>query len=80
MIDKGDDSDNETRSSFDFTQELNRLNKGGARQSFVKQLQNVFRPPTGMTVESFEDIPPVPTVNPNDQVRYSFLQLQIIGN
>ena len=40
--DRGDDTGKE---SFDFTREINRLNQGGARESFVEQLEAAFRVP-----------------------------------
>ena len=40
--DRGDDTG---KQSFDFTREINRLNQGGARESFVEQLEAAFRVP-----------------------------------
>ncbi|KAG9038638.1 hypothetical protein FRB95_000227 [Tulasnella sp. JGI-2019a] len=58
---EGNHSDDTGRSDFDFTQELDRLNKGGARQSFVEQLGHVFESPADdMPFLPAEDAPPLP--------------------
>jgi serine/arginine repetitive matrix protein 2 len=45
--DNGSSSDEDTKKSFDFTDELRKLNESGAsdRASFVEQLENAFRTP-----------------------------------
>ena len=59
--DRGDDTG---KASFDFTKELNRLNQGGTRQSFVEQLENAFKTPveTRRTLD-LDNMPPVPMLN-----------------
>ena len=61
-------SEDDTKKSFDFTGELQKLNQSGAsdRRSFVEQLENAFRTPAKIDLrygfgDSLEvEIPPVP--------------------
>ncbi|KAI9454192.1 hypothetical protein F5148DRAFT_1288750 [Russula earlei] len=66
--------ENDTKKSFDFTSELERLSEsaGIRRRSFVEQLENAFRTPAKYDLDRFglfgleEDIPPMP---PNPHLR-----------
>jgi serine/arginine repetitive matrix protein 2 len=56
-------SEDDTKRSFDFTGELQRLNESGAsdRRSFIEQLENAFRTPAEVDLRcDFEELPPVP--------------------
>jgi serine/arginine repetitive matrix protein 2 len=56
-------SEDDTKRSFDFTGELQKLNESGAsdRRSFIEQLDNAFRTPAKIDLRyDFEDLPPVP--------------------
>ncbi|KAF8425040.1 hypothetical protein L210DRAFT_3489659 [Boletus edulis BED1] len=56
-------SEDDTKRSFDFTGELQKLNESGAsdRRSFIEQLENAFRTPAKIDLRyDFEDLPPVP--------------------
>lgn len=66
-VGNGSEDENDTKKSFDFTGELQKLNQSGAsdRRSFVEQLENAFRTPTRIslgldTVFLPVDAPPVP--------------------
>ncbi|KAG8935421.1 hypothetical protein FRC01_000028 [Tulasnella sp. 417] len=59
-----DITDHTGRSSFDFTKELNRLNEGGSRQSFVEQLANTWKPPSQSTgTRAAQEMPPLPSLD-----------------
>ncbi|KAG9000392.1 hypothetical protein FRB90_011833, partial [Tulasnella sp. 427] len=52
------------RSSFDFTKELNRLNEGGSRHSFVEQLANTFKPTSHPAApRAPPEMPPLPSLD-----------------
>jgi serine/arginine repetitive matrix protein 2 len=56
-------SEDDTKRSFDFTGELEKLNESGAsdRRSFIEQLENAFRTPAKVDLQyDFEDLPPIP--------------------
>lgn len=56
-------SEDDTKRSFDFTGELQRLNESGAsdRRSFIEQLENAFRTPATVDLRyDFGELPPVP--------------------
>ena len=56
-------SEDDTKKSFDFTVELQKLNESGAsdRHSFIEQLENAFRTPAKIDLRyDFEELPPVP--------------------
>ena len=56
-------SEDDTKRSFDFTGELQKLNESGAsdRRSFIEQLENAFRTPAAVDLRyDFGDLPPVP--------------------
>ncbi|KAG8863271.1 hypothetical protein FRB96_008762 [Tulasnella sp. 330] len=58
---EGGRTDDTGRSDFDFTVELNRLNRGGARQSFVEELENAFKSSADdLTFFPTGDMPPLP--------------------
>ncbi|RDB16264.1 hypothetical protein Hypma_003001 [Hypsizygus marmoreus] len=63
-IDTGGNSEEEdTKESFDFTGEIQKLNESGAsdRRSFVEQLENAFRTPAKIDLRFLAvDVPPVP--------------------
>ncbi|RDB27260.1 hypothetical protein Hypma_004359 [Hypsizygus marmoreus] len=64
-IDTGGNSEEEedTKKSFDFTGEIQKLNESGAsdRRSFVEQLENAFRTPAKIDLRFLAvDVPPVP--------------------
>ncbi|KAI0051553.1 hypothetical protein FA95DRAFT_1580533 [Auriscalpium vulgare] len=68
-IDGSEVSDDDTKKSFDFTGELQKLNESGGsdRRSFVEQLESAFRTPAKFDLDGFgqftpEDAPPVPTL------------------
>ena len=62
--DQTDMTDHTGKASFDFTKELNRLNEGGAHQSFVEQLENALKTPVqALTYHSDEDMPPIPALD-----------------
>ncbi|KAF7327809.1 hypothetical protein MKEN_00360700 [Mycena kentingensis (nom. inval.)] len=58
------DSEEDTKKSFDFTGELQKLNESGAsdRRSFVEQLENAFKTPAKIDLRNLLsiDVPPVP--------------------
>ncbi|KAH0838886.1 hypothetical protein J3R83DRAFT_7313 [Lanmaoa asiatica] len=59
-------SEDDTKKSFDFTGELQKLNESGAsdRRSFIEQLENAFRTPAKVDLRyDFEDLPPIPKLN-----------------
>lgn len=59
-------SEDDTKRSFDFTGELQKLNESGAsdRHSFIEQLENAFRTPAKVDLRyDFEDLPPIPKLN-----------------
>jgi hypothetical protein len=64
----GIDSEDDTKKSFDFTGELQKLNESGGshRLSFVEQLENAFRTPAKIDLRyDFDlplDAPPVPKI------------------
>ncbi|KAI0938313.1 hypothetical protein AcV5_000019 [Taiwanofungus camphoratus] len=73
----GSSSEDDTKKSFDFTGELQKLNESGAsdRRSFVEQLENAFRTPARIELgyglgeqlglkEKFLAVPPVPALPP----------------
>lgn len=45
-------TDHTCKTSFDFTKELDRLNEGGSRMSFVAQLENTFKTPVRLSYHS----------------------------
>lgn len=51
--DKRDRGDDTGKKSFDFTREINRLNQGGVRESFVEQLEAAFRVPDESTAHDY---------------------------
>jgi len=56
-------SEDDTKRSFDFTGELQKLNESGAsdRRSFIEQLENAFRTPAKVDLQyDFGDLPPIP--------------------
>jgi hypothetical protein len=53
--DERDCGDDTGRKSFDFTREINRLNQGGTRESFVEQLEAAFRVPDGLKSPTAHD-------------------------
>ncbi|KAI0794946.1 hypothetical protein C8Q75DRAFT_791510 [Abortiporus biennis] len=68
-----DENENDTKKSFDFTGELQKLNESGAsdRRSFVEQLENAFRTPARIELglnDGFLKVdvnaPPLPTSLP----------------
>ncbi|EED82544.1 predicted protein [Postia placenta Mad-698-R] len=74
----GSSSEDDTKKSFDFTGELQKLNESGAsdRHSFVEQLENAFRTPARIDLgyglgehlgldEGFLAVPPVPALPAN---------------
>lgn len=59
-------SEDDTKRSFDFTGELQKLNESGAsdRHSFIEQLENAFRTPAHVDLRNdFDDLPPIPKLN-----------------
>lgn len=50
-----DREDDTGKNSFDFTGEINRLNQGGARISFVEQLEAAFKVPDDLQSPSLKD-------------------------
>ncbi|KAG8897872.1 hypothetical protein FRC00_003709, partial [Tulasnella sp. 408] len=59
-----DITDHTGRSSFDFTKELNRLNEGGSRHSFVEQLANTWKAPSQSNVfRPTQEMPPLPSLD-----------------
>ncbi|KAG8220621.1 hypothetical protein J3R82DRAFT_2877 [Butyriboletus roseoflavus] len=59
-------SEDDTKRSFDFTGELQKLNESGAsdRRSFIEQLENAFRTPAKVDLRcDFGDLPPIPQLN-----------------
>ncbi|KAI6113748.1 hypothetical protein EDD16DRAFT_1802786, partial [Pisolithus croceorrhizus] len=69
-------SEEDTKKSFDFTGEINKLNESGAshRRSFVEQLESAFRTPAKIDLRSDfrnflnSDVPPVPTNSLQDEL------------
>ncbi|KAF7297196.1 hypothetical protein MIND_00952700 [Mycena indigotica] len=63
-IDDGATSEEDTKKSFDFTGELQKLNESGAsdRRSFVEQLETAFKTPAKIDLRNLLaiDVPPVP--------------------
>lgn len=53
--DEGEHEDDTGKKSFDFTGEINRLNQGGARISFVEQLEAAFNLPDDLQSPSLKD-------------------------
>ena len=56
-------SEDDTKESFDFTGELQKLNESGAsdRRSFIEQLESAFRTPAKVDLHyDFGDLPPIP--------------------
>ena len=56
-------SEDDTKRSFDFTGELQKLNESGAydRRSFIEQLENAFRTPAKVDLRyDIGDLPPIP--------------------
>ena len=72
-IDGMNTSDEDTKNTFDFTGELQKLNESGAsdRRSFVEQLESAFRTPAKVALcydfgsHLRADVPPVPKVPVN---------------
>ncbi|KAJ6511227.1 hypothetical protein DFH09DRAFT_999601 [Mycena vulgaris] len=67
MDEGGTSSEEDTKKSFDFTGELQKLNESGGsdRRSFVEQLENAFKTPAKIDLRGFlrvEVPPPVPTL------------------
>ncbi|KIO17120.1 hypothetical protein M407DRAFT_229273 [Tulasnella calospora MUT 4182] len=59
-----DITDHTGRSSFDFTKELNRLNEGGSRRSFVEQMANTWKAPSQSTGHrATQEMPPLPSLD-----------------
>lgn len=53
--DERDREDDTGKKGFDFTREINRLNQGGARTSFVEQLAAAFRVPDELKIPMAHD-------------------------
>ncbi|KAJ7115597.1 hypothetical protein C8R43DRAFT_1038570 [Mycena crocata] len=66
MDEGGTSSEEDTKKSFDFTGELQKLNESGAsdRRSFVEQLENAFKTPAKIDLRGLlrTDVPPVPAL------------------
>lgn len=78
-------TDHTGKTSFDFTKELDRLNEGGSRMSFVAQLENAFKTPVRSSYHSAEDMPPIPALGlhsmlaPKEQVSLDLRSDSIIN-